>query len=465
MQNKIYLCFLAFLFATNLFAQNLSSQTQDSTIINKLDIINPEAIIPFFKDLSKLEKKENNKVRIIQVGDSHIQADFATNITKDILQQQFGNAGLGFIFPHKLAKTNGTTNVNFKTNATFLTSRNVRPANENFIGISGYSLATNNNNAVIQVAIKDYQNFANSIKIITPNNENSFLLGLNEGNDITFQKTSAKVITHKIKAKETLVGIAKKYNVTVENLKRYNNLNTNKLTVGKTIKIETAQPIESEINTSDLKLVNLLKDKNSHSYNSKDLLETFYLISDKEKNNFALSGLLLENKSSGVTFSGIGVNGAKLSDYNNFEMFFNQMQALSPNLIIISLGTNESFDRLDATDYLFNLELFLTKLKNYNPNVSVLVTTPPPSTLHKKFENTYIAAYTNEIIAFANNKKSIAVFDLYSALGGENGVTLNKQKGFLAKDEVHYTKSGYEEQGQILASALLKAYKNYISNK
>src|SRR5690606_32036231 len=140
-------------------------------------------------------------------------------------------------------------------------------------------------------------------------------------------------------------------------------------------------------------------------------------------------------------------------------------KVLEPNLLIISLGTNESFDYLLATDYMVNLEVFISKIKQTNPNIAILVTTPPPSTLHKRFENTYIADYTKEIIRFVETNKSIAVFDMYQAFGGKDGVKLNKQKGFLAKDEVHYTKEGYEEQGKILAEALLNAYQNYISNK
>ena len=40
----------------------------------------------------------------------------------------------------------------------------------------------------------------------------------------------------------------------------------------------------------------------------------------------------------------IGVNGATYDDYNNTEIFFNQLPHLNPDLVIVSLGTNESFE-------------------------------------------------------------------------------------------------------------------------
>src|SRR5690606_38215104 len=163
--------------------------------------------------------------------------------------------------------------------------------------------------------------------------------------------------------------------------------------------------------TSNFDFVELSVNNESIDYDSQKLLDTFFLIADSTKSDFRLSGLRLENNNPGITFSGIGVNGAKLSDYNNYQMFFDQMKVLEPNLLIISLGTNESFDYLLATDYMVNLEVFISKIKQTNPNIAILVTTPPPSTLHKRFENTYIADYTKEIIRFVETNKSIAVFD------------------------------------------------------
>lgn len=43
---------------------------------------------------------------IVHIGDSHIQADGATGVTRRILQQHFGNAGRGLVTPLKMAGTN-----------------------------------------------------------------------------------------------------------------------------------------------------------------------------------------------------------------------------------------------------------------------------------------------------------------------------------------------------------------------
>lgn len=469
MRYSLSICLLVLLFSKTTFAQSsVNFSTSDTISIEKsnpIEILNPEVLFPFFKQLQSLESKKEGKVRMVQIGDSHIQADFSTNIIKDIFQQKFGNAGLGFVFPHRLVKTNGSSKVNFKSNANFSSSRNVRPADENPIGISGYTISTSNRNAVIEVDIKNELDYPNSIRIITPNKERFFNIGFANGNRISLEKQTVKAKNHKVKKEETLSSISRKYGVSIDFIKKANGLKSNKLAIGKSLKVGEEKEIESEVSIPNFDLVDLTLDDKSFSYHSPKAIEEFYLIANESKSDYKLSGLLLENNQSGITFSGIGVNGAKLSDYNQFDLFFEQMQALNPNLIIVSLGTNESFDRLIAADYIANLEIFIAKMKKSNPNAVILVTTPPPSTLHKRFENTYIAEYSKEIIKFAETNKTIAVFDMYQAFGAENGVDLNKKKGFLAKDEVHYTKDGYEQQGKILAETLLNAYQNYISNK
>lgn len=43
---------------------------------------------------------------VVHIGDSHIQADGATGVTRKILQERYGNAGRGLITPLKMAGTN-----------------------------------------------------------------------------------------------------------------------------------------------------------------------------------------------------------------------------------------------------------------------------------------------------------------------------------------------------------------------
>jgi lysophospholipase L1-like esterase len=197
-----------------------------------------------------------------------------------------------------------------------------------------------------------------------------------------------------------------------------------------------------------------------HSFESDSLLHKIYLIPALEQTDFALNGLVLENNSSGIIYHTIGVNGAKCSDFNKFPMFFEQLKTLTPDLIIISLGTNESFDKLVTADYYLQLQVMLDAIVAQHPEVSFLITTPPPSQFKRKFPNTFVAEYTKEILAQAE-VKHYAVWDLFTHFGGLFGIHQMAKEGLIGGDKVHYTKAGYEKQGQLLTEAFLQAFQLY----
>ena len=95
-----------------------------------------------------------------------------------------------------------------------------------------------------------------------------------------------------------------------------------------------------------------------YTYNNLNGLDRIYLTPNSEQSNFALNGIVLENDQNGIIYHAIGVNGARFSDYNKCSLFFDQIQALQPDLIIVSLGTNEAFGRLSACCILRSVVLY-----------------------------------------------------------------------------------------------------------
>lgn len=69
-------------------------------------ISNLTSLDPFYKKLAALKKKGKGQVRIVHLGDSHIQADLLTAPVRTCLQAFFGNAGRGLVFPYQLARSN-----------------------------------------------------------------------------------------------------------------------------------------------------------------------------------------------------------------------------------------------------------------------------------------------------------------------------------------------------------------------
>lgn len=432
--------------------------TAASEISSDDPIYNAKVLEGFFKKLKENENQKNQKINIVHIGDSHIQGDLMTNEIRKRLQSQFGNAGRGLVFPYQLAKTNGSYNERFKSNRTWESYRNIHPFKSNPVGLTGIGLWRDTGGFVVEMNVKDPAYKFNTIKIITPQNQDMFDLAISSKIN-SIQTTERKVITHKIKKGEVLGSIADKYNVSIAEIKRDNRLKSNAIRAGRTLKIATNETRAKTISMSEFVSLDMQSDSFSHYYNSENALNRIFLIPNKKASNFELNGLILEKDSPGLIYSGIGVNGAKFSDYNKYPLFFEQLKSLHPDLLVFSLGTNESYDKLESGKYIQELREFISNIKAQKIEAPIIVMTPPPSLLRRK-PNTYIQDYTQDIIEIAK-KDGFAVWDLYDEFGGMSGIQQLKVQGLIGSDWVHYSKKGYEKQGKMFSEALEKAYYNY----
>lgn len=475
MQNKL----VAFLFLLLCFTATAQTDTTevviDSVFTDMVDIDTTEIVVGnniitntsamklFFQKLYQLEQEKKGRVNIVHIGDSHIQADLMTGLIRKKLQERFGNAGCGFTFPHRLAKTNGGHYIRFNSNASWQSRRNIySPENGMNVGLSGIALKTKEN-FVVELNVKDSSYEFNTIRVITPKNKPAFDLATSS-KTIVLESTVPKKITHRIKSGEVLGSIANKYDVTIAQLKKANRLKSDNIRAGRTLKIPTSQMQKREIKRSEFIPLELSADVTSNYYHSDEVLSKIYLLPNKSYKDYTLSGVVLEKDDAGVVYHSIGVNGAKCSDYNKYPLFFEQLPALKPDLVVISLGTNESFDKMTGAAYKVQLNAFIENVRAKNPDAAILVMTPPPSLFRRRYPNTFVADYAKSIL-IQETEKNYATWDLFSEMGGLFSVNRNAARGLMSTDRVHYSKDGYEKQGRLFSEAFLNAYDNFKINR
>ncbi|MEB3004706.1 LysM peptidoglycan-binding domain-containing protein [Capnocytophaga sp. G2] len=436
------------------------------------NIYNPKALEPFFEKLNALDIRKDRKLNIVHIGDSHIQGDAMTNQVRQRFQSQFGNGGLGIVFPYSLIRTNGEHNVRFSSNITWDSQKNTSKTDTDAIGITGYSLLTNNKNFVIELNLKNKDYSFNTLRILTPNNKHLFDLATSRtGISIKPIKTpptqiTHKTLSHKVQKGETLYALSRKYKTTESKIQSLNHLKGTTIREGAILKIPTEEKIVSNYPTSqpvNLDSFDILSNSESsygYTYNNLEGLNKIYLTPNTENNTFALNGIILENDQNGVIYHTIGVNGARFSDYNRCNLFFEQIQALHPDLIIVSLGTNETFGKLSAENYDKQVEIFIEQIRSHYGDCPILLTSPPPSLFKKKLPNPLCEQYTN-ILIDNSVKVNYGVFDLYNLLGGSQAMSQLIAQNLIANDRVHYTHEGYIEQGGMLFDALMSNYLKY----
>lgn len=187
---------VAFLLLLPFIAMPQSMTVNDNSLAARYSFIRPvynklsstAALDPFYKKLSLLKATNTGTVSIVHIGDSHIQADLLSGTVRSGLQEFFGNAGRGLVFPYQLARSNAPQDINSSSNTTWQFNRIAHPEISIPFGISGYGITTNAENVNITLSLKEEGNVAfNQLKfflendtatwmIKTENNDNSYFL-------------------------------------------------------------------------------------------------------------------------------------------------------------------------------------------------------------------------------------------------------------------------------------------------
>jgi hypothetical protein len=159
-------------------------------------------------------------------------------------------------------------------------------------------------------------------------------------------------------------------------------------------------------------------------------------------------------RKSGVCYYIAGANGAEFYTYNQKPEFFKETALLKPDLVIISLGTNEAFGYLDQNTFENNIDAFISQIKYYNPAADILITTPGDALKRKRYINVSIEKVRSILINYATNS-NVAVWDLNTIMGGQGSIKKWFSSGLSQKDKIHYTREGYYLQGFLFFNALM----------
>lgn len=442
----------------------------------KSNFTNEALLNPLFKKLYRLESKHQGKVNIVHIGDSHIQADLFTNVIRQDLQTRFGNGGYGFTFPYKLAKTNGNTYITYTSDIDWKSRRNIYPITDVSIGLSGIGFYTDQK--MFQLTIKSTPLYLfNRVKLLYPSMHSQFKLSEDSNFKVlsksvsTSSKKVTKAVTHKVRSGETLSQLSRKYKVSVNELKRNNGLKSDKIRIGAILKIKKSVVKEEvmvkvPVDYSILDKINFIDSDKSKTrpymsvFNLSQLSNQVSIYPDASSSNqdYSLSGIVLENDNPGIVYNAIGVNGATISDYNKYPLFFQQLPALEPDLIIISLGTNESFGKWSTPYFRTEMQSFIDQVKTYNPRAIILLMSPPPSLFKRRVVNNFIEEYGKVL----QSMDGCVYWDFLHKLGGAEAPLQKDFQSYMARDKVHYTKEGYEMQGDLFYNDFLSAYTNFI---
>jgi len=248
-------------------------------------------------------------------------------------------------------------------------------------------------------------------------------------------KTTVKSKTHRIKSGDTLSGIAAKYGTSVTKICKLNRGLTKNTTLrlGKIITISRSTKRVKVKGTPITTTVDSLRFEDT-----------------------------------GVHYITSGINGATYTHYNQNESFWTNLKRINPDMVIISLGTNDSMGRYQSSVFEQQFAKFRSRMSTELPNTFALYTTPPDCVKKGKsrsmVDNPDIASI-RDAMQLQLSGTHAAYWDLYEAMGGKASIRTWKKNCLTHYDLIHFNVQGYELQGKLLLQALLKGYSAHVGQQ
>ncbi len=349
-----------------------------------------------------IKKQLNGDLFILHLGDSHIQPGGMTIPLSEAVHSVYGNAGYGLAFPYQVAKTNGQDGYQTKSNVAWEVSKIIHSKKQFPVGVSGYTIHTKDVNAKITWEF-DSLSYDNQVQKIE----------LFHGNvlDSNFQ-----------------------YQIVSE--------------FG-----EYAKP---QRHLSDACHSVFILERPTYVF------DLFHEQQFAFQTSSTLYGVKVSNGDPGAIVSAVGVNGATYQHYSESVEFRNQLEKLQPDVVVISLGTNEAFQFGDFDDTtFFDQSLNLIQMISSLESQPIIVLTTPPAVSKVQYKNkkSYfipnpLVPRVRAVIMDIGLRLDIPIYDLYSYMGGEDSMKNWAQLGMTDKKRIHFSPKGYRILGEGMRNAM-----------
>lgn len=366
-----------------------------------------EHLTPLFERLYQLEKAGTGTVNILHIGDSHIQGNYMTDQIRKYFYADFGQASRGLMFPFQVAQTNTPTDISSYSRTKWEIRKNTQVIYSPQMGICGRVIGNSSPfssfNLKVNPTVKE--SYFNEVLVFyTQVTKNSFLL-LRDSIGNALPRVSRNM--------------------------------------------EKGFVTDRYLTTDPIRYIKVQGTS----------LQGF-------QGNCYLHGLYLGNTTrTGITYNVAGVNGSQYCHWAASRYLAAQSTYLRPDLVIISLGTNEANDILLSTDvFTKDLDKLVGSLRSANPGATILLTTPPDSYYKKRYANLLVDRIRQTILLYAE-RNNLACWDLYGVMGGENSILEWQKEGLASKDLIHFTKPGYQLQGELFYKAFISHYTHYATTR
>lgn len=187
--------------------------------------------------------------------------------------------------------------------------------------------------------------------------------------------------------------------------------------------------------------------------------------------NVEVAGLYNAFKRPGVTYSKIGSNGATIAHMQAWNKdWYKELAGLTPDLVILSLGTNESYQDPDKLSQYEEMYRQTIRRIRQSTGAQVLLVTNPDSLnikVNRNLVNNACDGLQHEgsnrvynMLKRLSAQEKTLLWDWRAAMGGQCSMLKYIDAGLARKDGVHFTVPTYRRFGEKMAVDLISFLRN-----
>jgi LysM repeat protein len=360
----------------------------------------PSAVAGFF---SALRVADSQRVTVVHIGDSHVQADVYPHVVRTRLQQLFGSGGRGMVFPYSAARTHAGADYVTYHHGPWAFAKNIHPEPILPLGLTGYTIHTRDVRAGLKLAFTEQSMLAGNTRVrlwVEPSRK-AFDLRLYYGDP---------------------------------------------------------QPIvlSPSADTSKPYIEALLP------YAPNDLQILLQQTADSSADRLEVYGISLDSPlERGLLYHSVGVNGATFDAVLRQSLMDSQLKTIDPDLIVFDISGNEYYGRpFDPIDFAGKLRQCIARLRASAPSASILITCSQD--IYRRIWNVAATAPASAVAQQVAFQEGCAFYNYYEVAGGSESMLRWREAGLAKRDRVHLTNDGYRVKGELFTNALLTSYAGWL---
>lgn len=213
---------------------------------------------------------------------------------------------------------------------------------------------------------------------------------------------------------------------------------------------------------------NYNRKEGSYTFRLPDYTDSLYVDFNQVPGTFTVTGIYLDNGMPGITYHGIGVNGARVDSYLSCLDLERDLKLVKPDLVIFGIGINDAAaDSFTKEKFKRDYSQLIDLIHEVSPDCALIFVTNNDS--YKRIKKNRYQVNPNGVLAQQafhelGKKYNAGVWDFFDIMGGLRSMQQWQDQNMAQKDKIHFTNPGYTLIGDLLFNALMDRYMEHLKN-